>query len=49
MAEHNAGIQVLNTSNFPDTQGPLFLLGSALVMLSVGYRRRGAFGGVAAT
>ena len=22
--EHNAGIQVLNTSNFPDTQGPLF-------------------------
>jgi hypothetical protein len=21
--EHNAGIQVLNTSNFPDTQGPL--------------------------
>jgi hypothetical protein len=24
--EHNAGIQVLNTSNFPDTQGPLFLL-----------------------
>jgi hypothetical protein len=24
--EHNAGIQVLNTSNFPDTQGPLFTL-----------------------
>ena len=24
--EHNAGIQVLNTSNFPDTQGPLFNL-----------------------
>ena len=22
--EHNAGIQVLNTSNFPDLQGPLF-------------------------
>jgi len=24
--EHNAGIQVLNTSNFPDLQGPLFLV-----------------------
>ena len=24
--EHNAGIQVLNTSNYPDTQGPLFKL-----------------------
>jgi hypothetical protein len=24
--EHNAGIQVLNTSNFPDTEGPLLLL-----------------------
>ena len=24
--EHNAGIQVLNTSNFPDSQGPLFTL-----------------------
>jgi hypothetical protein len=24
--EHNAGIQVLNTSNFPDTQGPLLNL-----------------------
>ncbi|SEI28552.1 hypothetical protein [Paraburkholderia hospita] len=24
--EHNAGIQVLNTSNFPDLQGPLFNL-----------------------
>ena len=24
--EHNAGIQVLNTSNFPDTPGPLFFL-----------------------
>jgi hypothetical protein len=24
--EHNAGIQVLNTSNFPDLQGPLFHL-----------------------
>jgi hypothetical protein len=24
--EHNAGIQVLNTSNFPNTQGPLFTL-----------------------
>jgi hypothetical protein len=24
--EHNAGIQVLNTSNFPDNQGPLFNL-----------------------
>src|SRR5262245_35013940 len=24
--EHNAGIQVLNTSNFPDVQGPLFLV-----------------------
>jgi len=24
--EHNAGIQVLNTSNFPDLQGPLFLI-----------------------
>jgi hypothetical protein len=21
--EHNAGVQVLNTSNFPDLQGPL--------------------------
>ena len=24
--EHNAGIQVLNTSNFPDLQGPLFFV-----------------------
>jgi hypothetical protein len=24
--EHNAGIQVLNTSNFPDLQGPLFFI-----------------------
>ena len=24
--EHNAGIQVLNTSNFPDLQGPMFLV-----------------------
>jgi hypothetical protein len=24
--EHNAGIQVLNTANFPDTPGPLFVL-----------------------
>lgn len=24
--EHNAGIQVFNTSNFPDLQGPLFLV-----------------------
>jgi hypothetical protein len=24
--EHNAGIQVLNTANFPDTPGPLFNL-----------------------
>ena len=24
--EHNAGIQVLNTSNFPDQQGPLFFV-----------------------
>jgi hypothetical protein len=24
--EHNAGIQILNTSNFPDLQGPLFFV-----------------------
>ncbi len=24
--EHNAGFQVLNTSNFPDLQGPSFLI-----------------------
>jgi len=36
--EHNAGIQVLNTSNFPDDQGPLRQVGSAPAP-STGFRR----------